>query len=229
MAKQQNEGESDLLDDSFADLPADALDALEQNAVRSTQQAGPRVTLTHPQHLHQTLPTLPLPASRSNAQVQDSACGREYFTNGPSSDYGVFDEEVLDAELIDHVDPSATVRELHDTAGDNFAGEVTQREQWRKERFQDQPRLFAHHSHQPGRSKETSIASLNPNRSSVQPQDLENEDEMHDAPYHEESDPREGNGDAATALQARIQEVGPELFTTLSAVRSPRTVASGER
>ncbi|KAI9850714.1 MAG: hypothetical protein M1838_005205 [Thelocarpon superellum] len=125
MARQDDEDDdTSLLDDSFEDLPIEALNALERDAVRATQPTKAPVNRPDTQDFHHTLPTLPWPnpndTSRAGKPPKNS-----------SSDYG----DANEAELVDGVDFGDTVRQDLTTAEAKIASEVTQREQWRLRRY----------------------------------------------------------------------------------------------
>jgi hypothetical protein len=95
-------------DDDLDALPADALSELELKAVRSTQQKNPSMTHGQLQQNHQSLPilfkasvqTLPVQPRYDGRKAQQYAQSVDY-PQQPSSDYGNFDDEDLEADLLD--------------------------------------------------------------------------------------------------------------------------------
>ena len=186
MAGQDDGDGTNLLDDSFDDLPVDELNALEQNAVlHSTQQAASRLNGDPPQHTLQTLTTLPFGPSFFDHASTETLRPQP---DPPSSDYGNLDEDGFAAQLIDAVDPSATVVEEHVTLEAKLAGQATQREQWRLERFADRP---SHADGKQGRAQHQDFV-----RNEVQPAPPGLSEKQDDV--------------MTESVQAQLQEVGPK-------------------
>lgn len=131
----------DVEDDGYSDddldaLPNHAFNQLQENAVRSTQQPPTRVQL----------PTLAQSAI-SGATGTAGGFGRypvgTAATNAPSqrvppqpsSDYGDFDDEMLDGEIFDAAEEPALAAEYEAAKEIGRIGETTQREQWRQRRY----------------------------------------------------------------------------------------------
>ncbi|KAI9819353.1 MAG: hypothetical protein M1832_004058 [Thelocarpon impressellum] len=231
-------------DDALADLPTEALVALEQRAVLSTQQAGNSLSLGH-----QTLPTLPLPSAENSyhREAHDAVHRlQQRGDRGPSSDYGnldddddVFDAELFDAELFDAelfdaaLAPSATLQESLRSVEAKLAGQVTQREQWRRQRYGS---LTGAHLHPP----QPSIVRSGAERDLLAPalddapfkgRDLDAEAEMRDAPPLDAEPRVEQNGVSHDALQAQIQQLLQErnlLQQSLAAANSDSLSKAGE-
>lgn len=131
----------DAEDDGYSDndldaLPDHAFDELQGNAVRSTQQAATRV---QPPTLGQS--SKPGGPGAAGGSVR-SLVG-EVITNAPlqpfppqpSSDYGDFDDEMLDGEIFDAAEEPALAAEYEAAISIDPVGETTQREQWRQQRY----------------------------------------------------------------------------------------------
>ncbi len=128
-------------DDDLDALPADALSELELKAVRSTQQKNPSMTHGQLQQNHQSLPilfkasvqTLPVQPRYDGRKAQQYAQSVDY-PQQPSSDYGNFDDEDLEADLLDAGDFTNLAEQGQTSLVEKLAGESTQREQWRQGR-----------------------------------------------------------------------------------------------
>ncbi|KAI9807456.1 MAG: hypothetical protein M1833_000201 [Piccolia ochrophora] len=133
------EEEEDLLDDSLEDLPADELNDLEQRAFDATQQQHQNQTAngdgdSDQQAPFYTLPTLPstsLQQHRSHLQ----SFGPGHGQGDRSSDYGNLDDFEVDDDAVRRSHPSAVIRNGNQQATEDRPGQVTQREQWRLDRF----------------------------------------------------------------------------------------------
>ncbi len=134
-------GDDDFFSDDDLDaLPANALDELEQNAVYSTQQKRAALNGNERQDIsYNTLPTLPSTGTikggpRYVPEAQQRANHIDYEPQ-PSSDYGNFDDEALEAALIDAEEPPAIVNDAERILENKVAEGVTQREQSRIRRY----------------------------------------------------------------------------------------------
>ncbi|KAI9825519.1 MAG: hypothetical protein M1819_000511 [Sarea resinae] len=121
-------------DDDLDALPANALEDLEQKAFESTQQ---RAVNAHATSLHSHHTTDKFNAlSRDQASLQpphrqphagQSGLHGRYQPQEPSSDYGEFEDEALEAGFLDAAEP---VREAPAPFVGGNIGDVNQREQW---------------------------------------------------------------------------------------------------
>lgn len=138
----QDEGDEGYSDDDLDALPGHAFDELQENAVRSTQQPVTRANLPplkhqlRLEHAGVASAVSRLSVGRSAGQGAD-----QQLLPPPSSDYGDFDDEMLDGEVLDGdvinvADQSNLLAIKHnaDVAG-RRAGENTQREAWRQQRY----------------------------------------------------------------------------------------------
>ncbi|KAI9715580.1 MAG: hypothetical protein M1812_005884 [Candelaria pacifica] len=136
-----NDDDDFFSDDDLDALPVDALNELEQNAVYSTQQK-PATIVRNNERLgqsHHTLPALPSTPARHDGvryghEAQQRASHADYEPQ-PSSDYGNFDDEALEAALIDAEEPPAIVNDAGKILENKVAVGLTQREQWRIGRY----------------------------------------------------------------------------------------------
>ena len=127
MAQNIDEEDDDALDDSWNDLPPEAFDALEINAIQSTQRQKQL-------HAHQTLPTLPsatvpYPSQQTNLpnRQKQASFDRE---NGP--------REAPEDSSIRSDGPSPTLQVSIDNSKIRTRGDVTQRDHWQHSRFAGQ-------------------------------------------------------------------------------------------
>ena len=138
--QEEDDGYSD---DDLDALPADAFHELQENAIRSTQQPNTHGK-KHASAFHQPFPrTLvnlggELGGSISGGFVTQQARAPAHI-DPPSSDYGDFDDEMLDGEIYDATEQPA-VSVLHsNTVLGRVAGDSTQREEWRQKRYGGPP------------------------------------------------------------------------------------------
>jgi hypothetical protein len=140
MAKP-DDGEDGFSDDDLDALPADTLEELEQTAARLTQHNSSRfdsqALQQQLQQTYQTLPTLPSTRAQTGGFLGPGSRHQQVIRHAelPSSDYGNFDDEALQAELLDALDPSATVQEAKGTMETRIFGEAIQREQSYRNRY----------------------------------------------------------------------------------------------
>ncbi|KAL6719912.1 hypothetical protein ACLMJK_001833 [Lecanora helva] len=122
-------------DEDLDDLPAHAFHELQENAFRSTQHP-----ISRPQ-----LPTLDefakVRTGFNDESHRDALNGTSKSRNDhhtllqPSSDYGDFDDEMLDGEIIDAASQPMLAARLENEPTNRQIGESTQREQWRQQRY----------------------------------------------------------------------------------------------
>ena len=112
-------GEDDDYSDNDLDaLPAHTLYQLQEHAIQSTQQPSPGA--------HGQLPSkdeskgLAGGLGRLSVARPASHAANQHALHAPSSDYGDFDEEMLDGEIFDAAEEP---------------GDISQREQWRLQRY----------------------------------------------------------------------------------------------
>lgn len=133
---QEADDEDEYSDNDLDALPSDTLYELQQDAIRSTQKVDrherPKLPVMTrqprppPAHLNASLANLGNAFHNTNAQSN---------SHQPSSDYGDFDDEMLDGEIFDAADePLIAAGHKNNVAG-RPVGEGTQREQWRQQRY----------------------------------------------------------------------------------------------
>ena len=210
--EDQDEGEDGYSDDDLDALPDHAFDELQENAVKSTQQPA-----THAQ--------IPALKDQRKPQAIDLAVGFGQVSIGatggqklgqralppPSSDYGDFDDEMLDGEVLDgdalNTPPVFNASTAHDIfVADRLAGESTQRENWRQDRyggFQTKPEAYIAPT---GTQPATKVPSINDTT----------HHRLQDPPYaghssvsarHEATTPARPQQEDVEALQAQVQKV----------------------
>ncbi|KAL8832571.1 MAG: hypothetical protein Q9191_000195 [Dirinaria sp. TL-2023a] len=123
-------------DDGYSDDDLDALQLhdfqeLQQDAIRSTQQPRPPRQIQSPYatrgtNLKDRLGGLEQISVHGNG-------GAASFSHQPSSDYGDFDDEMLDGQIFDAGEEPTILPDTHHTL--KPIGESTQREQWRQQRY----------------------------------------------------------------------------------------------
>ena len=129
---QEGDDDDGYSDDDLDEIPSNTFQQLQEDAIRSTQHATglhrPYLPApSHPQRLRQ---------EREPANILQPAKSQPEDNNGPSSDYGDFeDEEMLDGEVYDAArDPPAPLAQGNIYRSQPM-GESTQRELWRRDRF----------------------------------------------------------------------------------------------
>ncbi|KAI9877160.1 MAG: hypothetical protein M1830_004670, partial [Pleopsidium flavum] len=227
-------------DDDLDALPADALSALEHKAVQSTQQKNP--SMTHAQHQQrqqnkhiptkpsvQTLPAQPRYDGRKAQQYAQSVD----YPQQPSSDYGNFDDEDLEADLLDAGDFANLADEGQNTLVERIVGENIQREEWRQDRYSaatgyQQPAQY----YQPVRRPV--VADLSVQREGDASEDHEDDDEeMLDQPAvrieHQRGNAVVGQQDnAVDALQAQLLRERDTLQQAVHTANSTALSKAGE-
>lgn len=133
-------------DDDLDALPVHAFQELQQDAIRSTQQ---------PRAFQQ--PQLPLAKQPVPAVINGNLGGLDrlsldnYGTQQlPSSDYGDFDDEMLDGEIFDAAAEQPSLLQSHVNAPP--VGESTQTEVWRHQCYANSP-LKPYHPQTPSASQ----------------------------------------------------------------------------
>ena len=126
-------------DDDLDALPADAFQELQQNAIRSTQHLRQGEQLApHPGYEQGVLKSDDSKRGFANLAVSGNAF---YKAPAPapshqaSSDYGDFDDEMLDGEIFDAAEQPIILNERIGAFVSRPPGVSTQREQWRQQRY----------------------------------------------------------------------------------------------
>ncbi len=126
---QEVEEEDDYSDDDLDALPVHAFHELQQNAIRSTQKVSDHGKISH------FTGKSPRVFASHNVRLGDLAATAEYYPQQPSSDYGDFDDEMLDGEIIDAAEAPIAIPALERGIARRPIGESTQREEFRQQRF----------------------------------------------------------------------------------------------
>lgn len=136
---QEVDDEEGYSDDDLDALPADAFQELQQNAIRSTQQLRNKDQLVSLLGFGQGLSESEDPRRGfGNLAVSGNAF---YKAPAPppshqaSSDYGDFDDEMLDGEIFDAAEEPVILKERIGGFVARPPGPNTQREQWRQQRY----------------------------------------------------------------------------------------------
>lgn len=126
-------------DDDLDALPADAFQELQQNAIRSTQQLRAKDQLVPSPGFGQGLTESGDPRRGfGNLAVSSNAFGGAPApdpSHQASSDYGDFDDEMLDGEIFDAAEEPVVPKERIGGFVPRPPGVSTQREQWRQQRY----------------------------------------------------------------------------------------------
>ena len=132
--------ELDAEDDGYSDddldgLPVHAFHELQENAVRSTQNPVSRAQL--PAVDQSSRPGRAEPVGGVGQHPVGHALDRSSGQRAPppSSDYGDFDDEMLDGEIFNAAEQPALAAEYEHKGVKGYVGESTQREQWRQQRY----------------------------------------------------------------------------------------------
>lgn len=134
------QGDDGYSDDDLDALPAAAFHELQENAIRTTQQPLNHASI-QPNHRPVIKPSTNLTSgvgglSWGGLEPQQGHAAAN--PEPPSSDYGDFDDEMLDGEIYDAAEQPAIPVSRSNVLG-RVAGDSTQREEWRQQRFDGPP------------------------------------------------------------------------------------------
>lgn len=196
-------------DDDLDALPVDTFRELQENALRSTQIPEHYDKLEHTVGRPVQLPD---PAGRiadhgDLDNVFNNSFARDHAQQ-PSSDYGDFDDQMLDGEIFDAAEEPVNITGREGGVVGRPIGENTQREEFRQQRFGETSRLREYGWVQnPYGDRDT------PNlvrRHGVRRDAFEDHDEtmfLGHEKVHETPAQHTANSSAVDGLQAQIQEV----------------------
>lgn len=124
--------DDDYYDDDLDALPDHAFHELQQNAIQSTQQPSLSAqvqlpTVKQPEGLPKTFGRLSVAGSTSHITNASAF-------QAPSSDYGDFDDDMLDGEIFDAGEEPALAERYKAGTREQGAREHSQREEWRLQR-----------------------------------------------------------------------------------------------
>lgn len=127
-------------DDDLDALPDHAFHELQEKAFRSTQQpvARPQLPALR-QASRQDPPGLAGGFGRLSVAGASNHADNSHNYQTPSSDYGDFDDEMLDGEIFDAAEHPNLAARYDIRAVEEKAGETTQREHWRQQRYRLPP------------------------------------------------------------------------------------------
>ena len=118
-------------DDDLDALPVHHFHELQQDAIRSTQQPRPLRQIQPPYVTHGKSITDGL-GGLEQISIHGNG-GATSFSHQQSSDYGDFDDEMLDGQIFDTAEEPTILPDAGHTL--KPVGESTQREQWRQKRY----------------------------------------------------------------------------------------------
>ena len=121
-------------DDDLDALPDHAFHELQEDAVRSTQQPGPQLPALR-QAPKPDRPGLAGGFGRLSVTGPSVNAKTHHSHQPPSSDYGDFEDEMLDGEIFDAAEQPVLAARYDASVIDTGPGESTQREQWRRQRY----------------------------------------------------------------------------------------------
>ena len=128
--------DDDYSDDDLDALPGNTLHKLQEDAIRYTQQPLQRPQL--PTVGHASRPGPAEIASGFGRMSVDRNLDNTYDPHAlpqASSDYGDFDDEMLDGEIFDAAEEPSLAARFEVPSNVQKIGEQTQREQWRQQRY----------------------------------------------------------------------------------------------
>lgn len=131
------QGDDGYSDDDLDALPAAAFHELQENAIRYTQQPQNHASV-QPIHRPLTKPSTDLTrgiGGLSWGGLKSQQGHAPANPEPPSSDYGDFDDEMLDGEIFDAAEQPTVPVSRSNAALGRVAGDSTQREEWRQQRF----------------------------------------------------------------------------------------------
>lgn len=125
--------DDDYSDDDLDALPDHAFHQLQKNAIESTPQPSLSTQVQLPTIKQST--SLAGGLGRLSAGGPASHAANQHAFQAPSSDYGDFDEEMLDGEILDAAEEPVLAARYEAGAGGKKPREYSQREQWRLQRY----------------------------------------------------------------------------------------------
>ena len=199
-------------DDDLDLLPIDAFQELQENAIQSSQ----RQEASEGAKLSKEYKRLSIKPKATTGPLSTAAGGKSprkihtsFHLAQPSSDYGDFDDEMLDGEVVDAaLDPSIITSPENRYEREpirSLAGEGTQREKWRLQGYPAQPQ-----------SRQAQVDYKLPQRAGL---DDKKHKDVHPPPrpslgedHHEANAQMYTGSPVADRLKAQIEEVRPLLL-----------------
>ena len=200
----EDEGYSD---DDLDALPDHTFHELQEKAFSSTQQpiARPQLPALRQPSRHDA-PALAGGFGRLAVAGPSAHTGNPHDFQTPSSDYGDFDDEMLDGEIFDAAElPNIAAR--YDTrAIDERVGETTQREHWRQQRYGLPPPDSRTPEQHTGQQRAARISGPNVAIPSAKYSDVQIRGPVQHEAHDSIPEPFQGVADVE-ALQAQVQKV----------------------
>ena len=147
---QEVEEEDGYSDDDLDALPLDTFQELQQNAIRSTQQPRNQGHFVRPTGSSSQLPVQKVDvgnfALSGNLSINPQL---HQYPQQPSSDYGDFDDEMLDGEIFDAAEEPVMIAGVEGVRGVRPTRGITAREIFRSQPFAAPPQLRGYGGVQP--------------------------------------------------------------------------------
>lgn len=207
--QQEVDEEDGYSDDDLDALPVDAFHELQQNAIRSTQPPEYHDKSAHPIG---TPVQLPGPVGRiavhGNLDNASKTSFARTYAQQPSSDYGDFDDEMLDGEIFDAAEEPAYITARKDVVVGSPIGGSTHREEVRQQCLDETSRLREHgwDRHPYGDSATSNLLQRHEARTDGFEDHAGAMLLAHEKAYEPHAQPT-GKRTAVDELQAQIQEV----------------------
>ena len=197
--------DDDYSDDDLDALPDHTFHDLQQHAI-STQQPSLSAQVQLPTVQH----ALGLANGLRRLSVEGSAkVANQHAIQAPSSDYGDFDEDMLDGEIFDAAEEPTLTARYEAKARAKEPGEFSQREQWRLQRYganQRHPKP-AETQQLVGQQGAIAVPSFNGNDVGDPNDEFQGGEVTHFA-NEDRAGPPPQEGVDVNALQAQVQKVG---------------------
>lgn len=205
--------DDDYSDDDLDALPDNAFHQLQENAIRSTQQPS----LSAQVQLPTIEPSTGLAGSLERLPVVGPAVhtANQHTFLAPSSDYGDFDEDMLDGEIFDAAEDPALAARYEACSDGNKPEEYSQREKWRLQRYGANQRRSGPVEAQQGVNQHGAVGvPLSSGNNSGVPSATGQGGRVAHSVNQNPTGPPLQESVEVNALQAQVQRVG--LFTILS-------------
>ena len=194
-------------DDDLDALPPDAFQELQENALRLTQQPHIRGNAS--------LTTINCSPTKSTINLTGGIGGFSFarttsqqghvpaHPEPPSSDYGDFDDEMLDGEIYDAAEQPAFPVSRNNAVLATAADDSTRRDEWRQQRYGGPPQLPRYEEQQRSYKPPGTFAVQNQGRDRNAAYNSHQPNEM----------PLSQDGEDVEGLRAQIQKVclDPEI------------------
>ena len=199
-------------DDGYSDedldaLPDHAFHELQEKAFRSTQQPIARPQLPTSRQPPRQGPSGPAGGfGRLSVDGVSNHAGNSHSFQIPSSDYGDFDDEMLDGEIFDAAEHPNLAARYDTRAVEGKAGETTQREHWRQQRYGLPPPDLRTPEQHTGQQPAAHISRPDLAIPSAKYNDIQTRGPLLNGACESVTEPVQGVADVE-ALQAQVQKV----------------------